>query len=884
MSELPVALPPDMDRVISTPDRRVRVFVSSTLTELAADRLAASSAITRMHLTPVMFEVGARTHSARELYRAYLDQSDVFIGIYGQQYGWVAPGESVSGLEDEYLRSGSKPKLIYVKAGATRDPELQTLLDRIRADDGASYKHFRDAGELVELIADDLAVLLTETFTRPDAAVPGLRPAVPPVTVNQIVGRDEELAEVATLLRDPTVHLVSLIGPGGIGKTRLAVELARILAAGVPAEIDGVSFVDLSGLRDPGSWPSSVTAALGIRPEGNRPVLDLLIDRLQGRRQLLILDNFEQLVTGAADLGVLLAACQDLTVLVTSRIVLGLRAEREFSLLPLPIPAIGERLDIKLIQQSPAVQLLVARARQVRPSFRVTSANAVAIAELCQRLEGIPLALELAAAQLRLLTPGALLLRLGRQLDRTLDLSASTVDSPGRQRTLRATIEWSHSLLSEAERTLLARLSVFTGTWTLRATDAVGTVDGDLDAFDTLTSLVAQSLIRTDESDPDEPRFRMLETLRTYAFERLEERGEVDQAFERLATYLLDVVAEVRDGLQGSHHRDAAERLDRERDEITSAIAWALTADHAETVGGLLTPLFTYWWSRGLLPMTHHMAEKAAQLPSAANLVPYQAALLLGARGMSMVMVGLTELAIPLLHQTVETAAALGNRRLQAYGLLGLAWALVPTALDRARERLNEAANGFRETGDQWGLALTLTTQGQLYLLDEDADAARIAHLHALDAAEAIDNDHLKAQVLDMLGLDAVATGDLVEARERYISAAAIHSQLLDYEGSAYGLSGLAGLTLAQHKPEAAARLMGASDHARQVVGIVLWPGMKAMEDERQGAAMRVVGKTPFDAAFTEGTHLHIAEAFAYGLAATASVEGAQAPALSHES
>jgi predicted ATPase len=864
----------DTDRVITTPDRRVRVFVSSTLTELADDRLAASAAITRMHLTPVMFEVGARTHSARELYRAYLGQSDVFIGIYAQQYGWVAPGESVSGLEDEYVRSGSKPKLIYVKAGDRRDPKLQGLLDRIKADDGASYKHFRDADELVELIADDLAVLLTETFTRSDAsAMPELRPAIPPVSVSGIVGREDELVAVAALLRDPAVHLVSLVGPGGIGKTRLAVELARILGAGVPAELDGVSFVDLSGVRDPGSWPSGVTSVLGIRPEGNRSVLELLIDRLQGRRQLLILDNFEQLVAGASDLGALLSACQDLTVLVTSRIVLRLRGEREFSLLPLPIPAIGEALDVASIERSPSVQLLVARARQVRPSFDVTPANAAAIVELCQRLEGIPLALELAAAQLRLLTPGSLVLRLGEQLDRTLSLTATTVDSPSRQRTLRATIEWSHSLLSEAERALLARLSVFTGTWTFKATDAVGTVDGDLDAFDTLTSLVAQSLIRTDESDPDEPRFRMLETLRTYAFERLEERGEVEATFGRLASYLLEVVADLRDGLQGSQHRVAAERLDRELDEITSAIAWALSADHAETVGGLLTPLFTYWWSRGLLPMTHDMAEKAAQLPSAANLAPYDAALLLGARGMSMVMVGLTEQAAPLLRETVKTAARLGNRRLKAYGLLGLAWALVPTDPKSAGERLDGAADGFRETGDQWGLALTLTTQGQLYLLAENAGSARTVHLNALRAAEAIDNDHLKAQVLDMLGLDAVAAGDLVEARERYIAAAALHSRLLDYEGSAYGLAGLAGLTLAQHRSEATARLMGASDHARRVVGVVLWPGMKALEDNRRAVATDLMGPAPFTSAFAKGTHMHIAEAFAYGLAATSSGE-----------
>jgi predicted ATPase len=864
-----VALPKP-EPAIATPDRRVRVFVSSTLTELAADRMAARTAITRMHLTPVMFEVGARTHPARELYRAYLTQSDVFVGIYGQQYGWVAPNETVSGLEDEYLRSGERPKLIYVKAGSERDPRLQNLLARIKADDGVSYKHFRDPEDLVELIADDLAVLLTETFARGDAAVRGdLRPAAPPVAVTGIVGREGEIADVLGLLRDPTVHLVSLIGPGGIGKTRLAMELARLLEDGVPADFDGVSFVDLSGVRDAGLWPNAVGSILGIRPEGNHSVLDLLIDRMQGRRQLLVLDNFEQLVAGAAELSRLLSACQDLTVLVTSRIVLRLRGEREVSLLPLPIPATSAPLDVETISQSPAVRLLVARAQQVHPGFDVTSTNVAAIAELCRRLEGIPLALELAAAQLRLLTPASLVRRLGQTLDRSLDLAATTVDSPSRQRTLRATIEWSHSLLTEAERALLARLSVFTGAWTFEATDAVGTSDGDLDALDTLASLVAQSLVRTDESDPDEPRFRMLETLRTYAAERLAERGEVNATHRRLANYLLDVVAKLRDGLQGPHHRGAAERLDREQDELKSAIAWALSVDDAETVGRIITPLFTYWWSRGLLPMTHQMTEKAALLPSAGRLAPYEAALLLGARGMSMVMVGLTEQAEPLLRRTVELSAELGNRRLEAYGLLGLAWALVPSTLGEATKRLDDAADGFRETGDSWGLALTLTTRGQLHLLDGDCVTARLLHLDALAAAEAIDNDHLKAQILDMLGLDAVAAGDLTGARERYADAAALHSSLLDYEGSAYGLSGLAGLALAQGRPEAASRLMGASAHARKVVGVILWPGMQAMETGRGESAAADIGVARFDAAYLEGAKMHIAEAFAYGLRAT---------------
>ena len=853
---------------IRTPDQRVRVFVSSTLRELAAERAAARAAITGLHLTPVMFELGARPHAPRELYRAYLAQSEVFVGIYWQQYGWVAPGEEVSGLEDEYLLSGDRPKLMYMKAAAQRQPRLAEMLARVEADDQASYKHFDNADDLAELLADDLAVLLTERFARlpPAALPPGRRPAALPVPLTPIIGREDETAAVIALLRDPDVHLVTLFGPGGIGKTRLAVEVARQMSATVPVDLDGVSFIDLSAVRDAAGWADAVMAVLGIRPEGTRPVLDLLADRVQGRRLLVVLDNVEQLVAAAPDLGTLLAACPDLTVLVTTRIVLQLRGEHEVALAPLPTPPAGPRADAQAIGQSTAVRLMVARARQVRPDFAVTSDNAAALAELCRRLDGIPLALELAAAQLRLLTPAALLRRLGPGLD----LAASAVDTPDRQRTLRATIQWSYSLLGEADRALLARLSLFTGSWTMEAADVVGTVGGDLDAVEQLASLLSQSLILTDESDPAEPRFRMLNTIRAYAREQLAARGEAEATVIRLTRYLVGVVETVRDALQGPDHRSAGERLDRERDEIRSAADWAVQADDAETVGRLLAPLFTYWWSRGLLPMTSELAERAALLPSAASLPPYPSALLLGARGISMVMTGRAAEAEPLLRRTLETATVLGNRRLAAYALLGLGGALVHRAVGEAVRRLDDAAGAFREIGDRWGLALTLSTRGQLALLAGDQAAAQSMHEEALAAAEAIDNLHLQAQVLDMLGLDAATAGDTAGARARYAAAAELHIRLLDYEGSSYGLSGFAALALAQGRAPAAARLIGASGYARQLVGTEIWPGMQSMTDDLTAAVAGALGPAAFAAATRAGGRLRLPDALRYGLAATA--------------
>jgi predicted ATPase len=547
--------------------------------------------------------------------------------------------------------------------------------------------------------------------------------------------------------------------------------------------------------------------------------------------------------------------------------VLHLRGEREVALAPLATPAGDESMDVESIGRSAAVQLLVTRAQQVRSGFELTPTNAAAVAELSRRLDGIPLALELAGAQLRLLPPAALLRRLGD----SLDLATVTVDAPDRQRTLRATIEWSYSLLGEAERTLLARLSVFSGAWTIDAAEAVGTIDGDLDALETLSSLVSQSLVRTDEPDPGGLRFRMLDAIRAYAGERLAERGEADATIGRLAAYLIALVWEVRDALQGPLHRSVAERLDRERDEIRSAIEGALATDHAETIARLLTPLFTYWWSRGLLAMTHELAEKAAALPSAAGLAPYDSALLTGARGMSMVMIGRAAEAEPLLRQTVETATALGNARLRAYGLLGLGLNLVnSTPGSDACQQLDEAAEAFRATGDQWGLAVTVAARGQYALLMGDQVGAERMHTEALAAAEVIDNDYLRAQVLDLLGLDAGSAGDLNGARDHYAAAANLHIRLLDYEGSAYGLSGLAAVAFAQDRLTVAARLIGASSHAREVVGVAARPGMQAPTDALITGVTAALGPSSFAVASEQGAGMRMPDALRYGLAGTA--------------
>ncbi|HEY6744782.1 MAG TPA: DUF4062 domain-containing protein [Mycobacteriales bacterium] len=830
-----------------TPDRRVRVFVSSTLQELAAERKAVKEAVTRLRLTPIMFELGARPHPPRELYRAYLDQSDVFVGIYWRRYGWVAPGESVSGLEDEYLLSGDRPKLIYVKDADDREPRLAELLERIQVDDRAAYKPFEHADELVDLLSDDLAVLLTERFTAPEPApAQGLRPARLPEPPTGLVGRAVEVDAVTALLRD--VRLVTVVGPGGIGKTRLALEVARAAA-------DDVWFVDLAPVGDPAQVPGAIAAALGIRPEGSGPVLDLVADRLRDRTALLVLDNFEQVLPAAADVAALLAACPSVRMLVTSRTALRLRGEYEVALAPLPTPS--------------AVELLVQRGREVRPGFAPDAAGMAALEELARRLDGIPLGLELAAARLRLLSPAQLLRRLGDRLDRSLDLGAGPVDLPDRQRTLRSTIEWSYGLLSPAERLLLERLSVFTAGFTLEAAEAVGAEDG-VDVLDTLSSLVAHSMVGALEDDPAaDPRFRLLGTVRAYAREKLEERGERAATLTRLTAWLRDFVDTAGPGLAGGDNRVWAARIDGQRDDLRTMMRWALAHDDAETVIRLAAPLFPYWWSRGQLVPMRELADEAAALPSAAALPPDAAALLLWAQGMLRIAVGDTAAATPYLARLQDATTARGDRRMRAFALAGLGLAAVAPGTAEDTGPLDQAVATFREIGDDWGLAFALSARGQLALLAGDPAAATRLHTEGLAAAERIGSDHLRAQLLDLLGADTAGTGDLAGAWRRFADAAGMHAALLDQEGSAYCLDGFAALALMAGDPALAAEIQGAAGHARDVVGVAVWPGMRPLADAMTAAVDGALGASAAAEARTRGAVRRIPAALDWARDAT---------------
>jgi predicted ATPase len=809
MAEIPLDVPVALPAAIRTPDQRIRVFVSSTLDELAPERAAARQAITQLRLTPVLFELGARPYPPRDVYRAYLAQSDVFVGLYWQRYGWVAPGMDVSGLEDEERLAAGKPRLIYLKMPAPqREARLQALLDRLRAEEVASYQKFTTPEELREALANDLAVLLTERFTGavPPSQLPQpspdraggqptgqpTRPRLPPLPLprDRLIDRTEEVATAQDLLQRTEVGVVTLTGPGGVGKTRVALEVAAMSAHRFA---DGVAFLSLAALTDPQLVVQTVAQGLGVAGDERRPMDERLLEWLRPKHLLLVLDNVEQLVAAAALIPTALAEAPRLKMLATSREPLRVRGEQ---VLPVPSLALPDAdvagpmtpAEMERLAGVPAVALFVARACELQPDFALTPENAPAVAAICRRLDGLPLAIELAVARLPVLPPVALLARLERRLPL---LTRGLRDLPERQRTLRDTIAWSEDLLSERDRALFRQLAVFAGGFTLEAAQAVCRVtdapaaeggpepadDGGMDVLEGMASLVDQSLLHArvppkeqearegpgDRGDAGAaPRFAMLETIREYALERLVESAEEAAAVQRRhAACFLALADEVQPHLQGGERDLWLARLEPDEDNLRTALAWAAQEppqSDALALGlSLAGTLSWYWYMRGELQEGRSWLERLLAL-AARDEQPQRsdvgrAALGLGHHGLAGMALaeGDPAAAVPEAEQAVAIFRALGaeQKRWLAHALSQLGLARIrrgePAA---ARPVLEESLALSREVGGLMGRTFT-------------------------------------AAVLLHLGQAAQATGDFATARDYYERSLARYRDAGDHLGIA---------------------------------------------------------------------------------------------------
>lgn len=833
---------------IRTPDQRLRVFVSSTLEELAPERAAVRAAVEQLRLAPVMFELGARPHPPRTLYRAYLQQSHVFVGIYWQSYGWVAPDMDISGVEDEYELSAGKPSLVYVKEPSPeRQPLLDKLLDRVAHENRVSFKRFETAEELGRLVADDLALLLAEHFeaeetgASPAGVVSPIRPRQPPVPPTALVGRERDVIAVCSLLRQDDVRLLTLSGVGGVGKTRLALAAAGDLRDDFA---DGVGFADLTSVSSPELVPDAIATAMGIRLEGTRPSADLVTEHLADADSLVLMDGFEHLVEAGSFVSHLLASCPSLRVMVTSRALLHLRGEHEYRVMPLETPPTDGTLKEGQVADAAAVRLFVERAREASPGFSLDAATAGAVAELCSRLEGIPLSIELAAARARVLSPRGLLDRLGDHLDAW----SGPADLPARQRTLRATIDWSYDLLDARERDMFAALSVFVAGFTLDGAEAV--VEPGVDAVELVSALVEKSLVVPRDVPDAEPRFRMIQPVRKYAEGRLVESGRADEVERRMVDYFARMSDQASSGLITAEHQVWLARLDPEVDNIRAAVTWASGHGDFRLCLAVLVPMWVYWFTRGYAGELRPTVEEILRVDP--PLEPADRGLLLQAVASSRALTGEHESCVLVLRELIGVQQQIGDERGLALTKAQIV-ASSPPKPSESRRLLDEAIPVLARLGDRWGSAYALGVLGEVFLSEgKPGDADRV-QAEAMEHACAVASEHLIGLALNERGLTALALGDLALARSRYAESAQLHRRVQNRDGLAYCLDGLAQLALAGERTELAAQAVGAADGVRAKIGTSVSPLIESLRTPMLAQLEDALGPAAFETARTAG-------------------------------
>ena len=727
----------------------------------------------------------------------------------------------------------------------------------------------RDLGEhrLKDLERPEELAQLVITGLRADFPPPRTltaRPSNLPVQVTSFIGREREVAAVRELLGG--TRLLTLTGPGGTGKTRLGLRAAGELLGDFA---DGVFFVPLAPISDPALVPSTIAGALRVEEEASRPVSETLRDWLRGRELLLVLDNFEQLVPAASLVGELLSAAPRLKALVTSRAVLHLAGEQEFPVPPLALPDPRHLPALEALSQYDSVALFIQRARAVRPDFAVTNENAPAVAEICARLDGLPLAIELAAARIRILAPQAILARLEHRL--TL-LTGGARDLPARQQTLRDAIAWSYDLLEPAERRLFDRLSVFVGGWAFESGEAVCDPDRALgiDLLDGLSSLIDKSLLRQEEAAHGEPRFQMLETIREFGLERLEAGGDRGAVLRRHAAHFGALAEEAEPELTGARQAEWLDRLEHEHDNLRAALRWAIDADEAQTglrIGGAI---WRFWHLRSHLREGRDWLERLLALPDAQAETAARGRAL-GAAGSLAYWQGDHETTRRHYEASLAAYRAAGDRRGTAEALYNLGYAYsVEGDREAARLAHQESLALYREMGDRRGIANALHAVGYVSFLEGDYAASRPRIEEAQALYRAIDDRWLYANTLVLLGMIARQEGRFPQARAAYAEGLAIFRASGDTSGIAIVLDLLAPLAAAEGEYEAAVALKAAALRMREELGGGAPPALLRLETPIE-AARAAIGEERVEAALRRGRALGRDEAADYGEAYAAS-------------
>jgi predicted ATPase/Tfp pilus assembly protein PilF len=624
-----------------------------------------------------------------------------------------------------------------------------------------------------------------------------------PAQLTSFVGREQDLADLRQRLLHRDVRLLTLIGTAGTGKTRLAMQVAEDTLAEFPR---GVFFVPLAPLTDPDRLVSAIGDAIGVKEVQGQPPLHTLIDALQAKGMLLLLDNFEHVVQQARQVGELLSSCASLKILVTSREVLHVAGEHVFAVSAMAVPDLQQPLSSERVSRCDAVQLFVERARAAKPTFSLTQQNAATIAEICAQLDGLPLAIELAAARVQLLPPDALLDRLSLTYDQRQTLLTGTgSDRPERHQTLRGAIDWSYGLLKPSEQRMFRRLAVFSGGFTLEAAEAICATDPELSlqVLDGVASLIDKSLLRQAEEVAREPRYRMLETIREYALVQLQAAGELDATYANLAEFLVGLAERAEPELTGAEQVAWLDRLESEHDNLRAALQWCSVPGAIEMTLRLAGALWRFWSTRGYVGEGLRWLDTAVASPNA-TLNPVLAKALNGAANLAREQgdyskaEGLHKRSLSISREHLDrhgTAEALNN--------LGLI-ALYQGQPDAAQEYCEEGLALFRETSDQGGVAAALNNLGNVARERGESAQATSLHKESLALRRALGYKRGIALSLNNLANVVLNQGDYWRAAALHQESLALRRELGDRAGLATSLNNLGNVARVQGDARAA--------------------------------------------------------------------------------
>lgn len=765
----------------------------------------------------------------------------------------------------------------------------------------ATYVRYR-AALLKTLVTVLNAQSVEKVALAPESVPPPSRPKTNlPHQRMPLIGREKELETAARLLLSEQTNLLTISGPGGIGKTRLAQQLATTL---LPDFRDGVFFVSLAAITNPDLVAATIAQALGLKSGESGPIGEVLQGYLQDKRILLVMDNFEQVMAAAPLLNELLAAAPELKILVTSRAVLHLYGECEFTLPPLAIPDLKHLPPPQVLAQSPAVALFLLRAQAVKSDLVLTCENAPTVAEICVQLEGIPLALELAAARIKWFSPQALL----KGLNCRLALCAQRDTRPARHQTLRDALAWSYHLLEPGEQALFAQLGVFVGGCRLEAVQAVCRLEraGARPTLDHLTALADKSMLQHEIGDEGEPRFRMLETLREYALEQLAAQGEMDTLQCRHAACYVEWVECIEPGPREPNLPAWMRRLEEEHDNLRAALHWALTRGEIEVALRIAGAVWRFWQIHGHAEEGWNWLSTILERSAGAEISP-RAKALWGAGWLGMVL-GKLDAAQQYFEEGVSISRHIGHKRYLGLSLHGIgALARAQGDFECSRQAFEESLPLFQSLGTAEDVAWTFEHLGATALEQADFDRAVLYLSQGLALFQGLEQRWPCGEALTFLGHAALQQGNYARAQEQYEAAlriyqeqedrlniATIHSyigatlfgrgetekairlyrenllvsrEMKDYWSLAWGIERLAEAAQRLGHNERAGRLWGAADALRHRTGVPWHPGFYSNYTEQRFASLReALGERQWQEMWSAGHRWTLDQAVEYAL------------------